>query len=460
MLEKQMWFDFCDALTIELRQSQDEGKDILHLKERAEQIQKMSKDDPLRCEMGSRLLEEISMLPIREGYAFHEPSDLDAIRHLSSGWESSDFQVNAGLYDKIYGAWLGRSAGCLLGQPVESWMQDRIIGLLKDTGNYPVTNYMSSAIGEDIRKKYGVVDEYQVYGSTMVNWINNITCMPEDDDTNYTILALKLMEQKGYEFSPDDVGECWLFNLPILHVCTAERVAYINMVCGMDPPRSAVYRNPYREYIGAQIRGDLFGYVCPGNPEMAAELAWRDASISHVKNGIYGEMFVAAMLAQAAVCQDTERVIQAGMSQIPLRSRLWAAIHEVISWKQEEINWEEAIHRIHEQYDESIGYDWCHTIPNAMIVCIGLLFGEGDLETTLGICLAAAFDTDCNCATAGSIIGMMSGKENLASKWIAPLNDQIKSGVDGFGQVRISDMAHRTIQIIKKRRKEEIGNGR
>jgi len=87
--------------------------------------------------------------------------------------------------------------------------------------------------------------------------------MPEDDDTNYTLLALKLVEQYGRDFTPDDVAESWLMNLPLLHVCTAERVAYINLAQSLYPPQSASYRNPYREWIGAQIRGDRSATSAP-----------------------------------------------------------------------------------------------------------------------------------------------------------------------------------------------------
>ena len=66
------------------------------------------------------------------------------------------------------------------------------------------------------------------------------------------------------------------------------------------------------------------------------------------------------------------------------------------------------------------------------------------------IAIAGALDTDCNAATAGSVVGMMTGAAALPEAWIKPLNDTLKSGVDGFGMVRISDMAQRTQAIIAK----------
>jgi ADP-ribosylglycohydrolase len=191
--------------------------------------------------------------------------------------------------------------------------------------------------------------------------------------------------------------------------------------------RSASYRNVYREWIGAQIRADFFGYANPGNPEKAAEMAWRDASISHVKNGIYGEMWVAAMLAAATVTDDIKRIVEAGLAEVPAASRLADRISDVIAWKRDGVGSERAIDRIHEQFDEYNEHHWCHTISNAMIVTVGLLYGELDFERSIGIAVSVAFDTDCNDVTVGSIVGLIRGA-GLTDKWTAPLNETIKSG--------------------------------
>ena len=214
------------------------------------------------------------------------------------------------------------------------------------------------------------------------------------------------------------------------------------------PPYSASCENAYREWIGAQIRADLFGYICPGDPEAAAALAWKDATISHTQNGVYGEMFIAAMLARAVVSNDIHDVIEAGLGEIPKHSRLFEAIETVLSWyKEDTLSSEDCLGRIHTRFDERVSHDWCHTISNAMICVVGLLWGNADFEKTIGICVCAGFDTDCNAATTGSIVGMMVGSDALPSSWIEPLHDTIKSGIDGFGMMRISDLARRTVEL-------------
>ena len=443
MLRNQAWFDFCDALMIEIEQFSDEGRDVSAFAERAKIIQDMPRGKE-RTKAGANLLEELEKVfaPNDE----KEPSGLSEIQAAAEGEVCGKAKPD---FDKIYGAWLGRCAGCLLGQPVEGWRRARINGLLKETGNLPMSYYISSDISAELREKYDVRDDRKAYGANKTGWINNVSYMPEDDDTNYTLLALKLVETYGRDFTPDDAAESWLMNLPLLHLCTAERVAYINLAQSIYPPESASYRNPYREWIGAQIRGDLFGYICPGDMKTAADMAWRDASISHVKNGIYGEMWVAAMLSKAAVCDDMEEVIFSGMKQIPTESRLYAELAEMLRLYRTGVSVEDAATYILGKYDENNQHHWCHTISNAAIVVLGLLWGEKDFARTMELCLTMGFDTDCNCATAGSVLGMVLGAGNLPEEWVEPLCDTVLSGVDGFGLVKVSDMAKRTVLLAE-----------
>ena len=103
-----------------------------------------------------------------------------------------------------------------------------------------------------------------------------------------------------------------------------------NLSMAIDWDWVATHHNPYREWIGAQIRADSWGYAAPGNPELAAEFAWRDARLSHVKNGIYGEMFCAAMIAAGFAVADPLKVVEAGLSQIPSCSRLYKDMRETV----------------------------------------------------------------------------------------------------------------------------------
>ena len=120
-------------------------------------------------------------------------------------------------------------------------------------------------------------------------------------------------------------------------------------------------------------------------------------------------MFTAAMLARAAVSTDIADVIQSGLSEIPSTSRLYKSISEMLNWKERGETFQDVIERIYDQYDEQKIHQWTHAIPNAMIVTAGLLYGEGDYGRSVCLTVQSAFDTDCNGATIGSIVGMMSG---------------------------------------------------
>ncbi len=443
LMERLYYLRYGDNVDQEWMQCMDEGRDVSHFKQIVDEIKMMDHNNPEREAKALNLYEKMNAVSVASDYKYIEPSEIGQIKQVRPKYALNDLLdrklSKEELFDKIYGAWLGRCSGCLLGQPVEGWQRSRIKGLLEETGNVPLHYYVSNDVHDKIKQKYSMNPDS--------NWINRVTCAPIDDDLNYTIIGLKTLEKSGVNFTSYDIAETWLDSLPLFGLCTAERVAYRNLSNLIFPPMSAEYRNPYRELIGAQIRADIFGYVNPGCPEGAADMAWRDAAVTHTKNGIYGEMFVAAMLASAAVIKNTKDIVTIGLSQIPENCRLSEQINELLHWHEEGVSSEKVIENVHERYKDNVEHDWVHVIPNAVLVCTGLLYGGLDYAKSMEITLLGGLDTDCNCATLGSVIGMVLGANGLPSEWILPLNDTLKSSVMDFEKVRISDLAKRTVDI-------------
>ncbi len=441
--EMHAWELYSACMETEMRQCRDEGRDVEQYAKLAEAISEM-KPTAVREELANVFYRAVMEAPILEGYGYVEPSDLEGIRAARPSermaWEKPEKDEK--LLAHIRGAWLGRICGCLLGKPVEGWRTPELHQLLKGSGNYPLHRYMSH---EDLREA-GLENRIGPRGA----WINHVTNgAPCDDDTNYTAMAWRVVEKYGRNFTSDDMAEAWMAYQPKNAYCTAERRAFRNFVIGIRPPQSAIYKNPDREFIGAQIRADYFGYINPGDPETAAEMAWRDACISHVKNGIYGEMFVAAMLAAAAVCNDVKEVILEGLKQIPEKSRLTERVMAVVGWYEDGVPQEECFERIHREWNEFDGYDWVHTISNAMIVAAALLYGEKDYTRSIGMAVQTGFDTDCNGATVGSIVGMMITDAGIDEAWTKPIAGKLHTNIFGMDCVEIEEMARRTMKHIE-----------
>jgi len=434
-------------LECELEQLRDEGKDVKHLKADFKRLMRRDLARPSAQNAAQELMLAGRNLPTAKGYPHVEPSDLPGIRKQRPRFRLPKLKLRGkALLDRLYGAWLGRCAGCLLGKPVEGIRSNQLWPYLRATGQYPLAFYISP----NASKKVFAACKIEENRQRRLRIPFEAGCMPEDDDTNYTVTGLAILKQHGRDFTPADVGDFWLRNIPYHHVCTAEKVAYRNMVAGIPPPLSATFCNPYREWIGAQIRADFFGYVALGKPALAAEFAWRDASISHVKNGIYGEMWVAAMLAAAPALRSPADVIHAGLAQVPKTSRLARQVRYVLACHKAGMTAEEMQADIHARWDENNRHHWCHTISNAEIVALGLLWGELDFGKSISIAVQACFDTDCNGATVGSIVGMMLGAGKLPKRWIAPLDDTLKTGVAGYHTVKISALAVETHKLHKK----------
>jgi ADP-ribosylglycohydrolase len=401
------------------------------------------------------LYDRLKRLPHRADWPYTEPSDLAAIRQerptpiVLPHFYLSELEIK----EKIHGAWLGRVAGCILGKPLEIGLSmENIQEYLAGADALPLADYIPSQSRSSTILRRDCAPSLR----------GLVSYAQEDDDLNYMCLAVKLLERKGLRFSTLDVGMNWLGSIPFLWTWGPEHVVYLNLAAaiGEHDPQDVNLEdvstsfNPGVEGIGAQIRSDVYGYVCPGRPELAAEFAWRDAYFTHRANGLYGAMWVSAMNASAFTLVDMEQVVRAGLAQVPGNSRFTEAVHRVIDWCHANGDWQTTGRCIQEKYGH---YGFEGVINNACCVTAALLYGWGDgsgtpaerFERAITIAVQLGFDTDCNGATVGSVTGLMVGAGLLPGKWISPLNDTLRTCVAEFGQGHISSIAQRTYEISR-----------
>jgi len=409
--------DVAEMLSDELAQRRESGYDIAEVEVVCRRA--LQSGLPEEIERAYALLQEASL---RADWRFEEPSSLEEIRgSLPPAPAVPPLRLDDdGLRDRLLGAWLGRCAGCNLGKPVEGWSRTKIRTYLELADAYPIDDYLP------------VLDPFPE--GLKLNW-----CWPETTRGN-----VEFLEDHGFDLGPMDIAEEWLDHLPFTQVYTAERAAYRNLVYGFAAPQTATHRNPYREWIGAQIRADMWGYANPGDPQRASLLAFQDSSLSHTQNGIYGEMWVAALIASCFVVDDMHEALEISLAYVPPSTRLTEAVRDVMDLHAKDLDWEDARDQIEERYGH---YSFVHTVNNAALVTAGLLWGAADYSRTIGLAVQGGWDTDCTGATAGSVFGAMHGTDSLPGHWIDPLNDRIRSAIMGYDHSKLSDLAARTLRL-------------
>ena len=383
---------------------------------------------------------------IRPDFPYVEPLEYEEIVKAAS--EPPELvKLDAREYEeRIKGAWFGRSGAVILGKPLEmGYDRKKIREYLESVSAYPLCDWVPARSEKlDITLREDCI--YSTRG--------NVNFVQPDDDMHYTILALLLAEKKGKGFSTLDVGINWLDNIPFHWFWCASRQTYYHLVNMTDDrPRQEqvdemnLKLNPWRECIDGQLRGDLWGYVNPADPRSAALYAHRECSLSLVKNGVYGGMFVAGCISAAlAVNPTVDSIIKGGLSVIPANSRLAEAIKNVIRWYSEDKDWITVCDRIYEHHGH---LPFAGTINNLSLVVLALLYGQLDFTKTITTAVMSGIDTDCNSATAGSIVGAAVGFAKLDKKWVIPLNDRIKTVVADFGEGTISSLVERTVNLNK-----------
>jgi ADP-ribosylglycohydrolase len=342
---------------------------------------------------------------------------------------------------RIRNAWLGRISGCELGKPVERFSMREgpaaLSAYLDEVGALPLRNYVPYREGT-------------IPASMRGTCLGEMSRAEQDDDINYTALALLMLEQHGTALSTADVARAWMLRLPPGQTYTAERAAYRVLLSkshdrfagggepGFDLAECA--QNEFNDWIGAQIRADLYGWVCPGDPALAADLARHDAELSHVEDGVYGAMFVAALGAAIPTAADLDAALEQASAEIPADSRAADAVRFGRSLSGAP----DATAQLHERYE---GMSPVHTLNNLAVVVWALHTYWDDYSAAIGEAVIAGWDTDCNGATVGALWGL-SGRE-IPALWTDPWNGAVDIGLGGWGETPVDELIDRTVAVAR-----------
>ncbi len=334
-------------------------------------------------------------------------------------------------HERVYAGVLGKIIGVYLGRPFEGWSYERIMAELGEINYY-------------------------------VHEQRGMPLIVADDDITGTFTFLRALPDHGgtAALTAAQIGQTWLNYLIEERTIlwwggmgnSTEHTAYIRLKNGISAPRSgsmALNTKVVAEQIGSQIFIDGWAMVAPGDPALAADLAYKAASVSHDGEAIYGAQVIAAMEAQAFVESDLQKLLDCAVTFIPRDSVIARQITDMREWHDEFPDWRQTRREIVKKY----GYDKfggnCHMVPNHALIHLGLLYGGDDLQKALMITNTAGWDTDCNSANVGCLLGIKNGLRmfDTGPDWRGPVADRLYLPTADGGRA-ISDALTESVHVI------------
>jgi len=340
--------------------------------------------------------------------------------------------------ERVYAGVLGKIIGVYLGRPFEGWTHEQIM----------------ASLGEI---KYYVNDRHDLP-------LHNRQLVVTDDDISGTFTFLRALPDynNSLNLTPAQIGQTWLNyiieNRTILWWGglgnSTEHTAFLRLKDGIAAPQSGSINlngKVVAEQIGAQIFIDGWGLISPGDPALAVDLARRAASVSHDGEAVYGAQVIAALIAQAFVESDIDRLIDSAITFIPTDSLIHRLIADIRDWHAAKPrDWYAARAKLAQHY----GYDKyggnCHIIPNHGLVMLSLLYSQGDFGRAQTIVNTSGWDTDCNAGNIGCILGVRNGLSAFEGgpDWRGPVADRLYLPTADGGRA-ISDALRETDSIVE-----------
>jgi ADP-ribosylglycohydrolase len=341
-------------------------------------------------------------------------------------------------YERVYAGVLGKIIGVYLGRPFEGWPFEQIM------------------------RELGEIN-YYVNGRSDLPFRNH-PLVVTDDDISGTFAFFRALSDynNSRELSPAQIGQTWLNyiieNRTILWWGgmgnSTEHTAFLRLKNGIRAPRSGsmdLNGRVVSEQIGAQIFIEGWGLVSPGDPEFAMDLARRAASVSHDGEAVFGAQVVAGLVSQAFVEPAIDPLLDTVVSLIPPDSTIKRMIDDIRSWHAgDSLDWMAARQKLDLQYGYHKYGGNCHIVPNHGLVILSLLFSGGNFSHAQKIVNTCGWDTDCNAANTGCILGVRNGLAAFEGDldWRGPVADRLYIPTADAGSA-VSDALQEADRIVQ-----------
>ena len=308
-------------------------------------------------------------------------------------------------YDKVLGAWQGKSAGVTLGAGLR--------GQLTPGRN----NYYSPIPGQPVASLA----------------------------LDFPLVWLAALEECGPEITPADLAVAWLEHLD--YPQDEFGYAALNLRRGVPPPASGSYANWFRHATGGVLRADLWSMLAPGAPQAAAAYAYHDAKLDHSEEGVWAAMFLAAVGSAAFFLADTFTLLTIGLAMIPRTCRTARAVKTALAAAGRGASWLEA----RESVQHEVGHkNYTDAPQNLGFFTIGLLYGGRDFGAALCAGCNCGYDAEVVGGALGAILGIRDGSIGLPDDWLRPIGDIViaGNGLRDFDAPRtLHEVADRTVAI-------------
>ncbi len=263
-----------------------------------------------------------------------------------------------------------------------------------------------------------------------------------NDDLDLQLAWLSAAEKYGKNVNAEILGEYWISY--IVPDWSEYGACKNNLRYGILPPISGWYKNHNKDSCGCFIRSELWACLAPGHPEIAVKYAYEDAICDHADEGMYAELFCAALQSAAFVEKDMKKLVEIGKKFIPQDCDVAKAIDTAIECYESGKTWKEARKAVLQAVPGSfgmyrgyvdkepekdvpageLGYD---APSNIGLMMVGWAYGEGDFSKSVCIAAGCGEDADCSAGTLGATLGILYGTETIDEKWLQPIGDEIKT---------------------------------